>query len=573
LGTVTSVAASVPSFLSIAGSPITTSGTLAITLSGTALPTTSGGTGLTSFTANGVVYASSSSALATGSALRFDGNALYLSDTGAKYINLGTTTNGQTAAFQISAPNSDSSASVYRIGSGLTADNEWTVYDVTNSQTVDKYIRGASGFRAFYQNGSERARIDTSGNLCLGTTSGTNKLTVEAPINLADFYGSTYAAQLIIKAAATNVLTFAGGTSDALAFETGGSERARIDASGNVGIGTSTIGAGNKLNVTGDNVVFTPNTAGKDTFVFTTGAADKGIFRIKNDTTTAIELNTNGASYFNGGNLGVGTTTLYPSTPHPSGSQIRVGLTGNYFSQNSAGLGINGAHFIDNAFVKNSIGDFAYITSAKASRVYARTGEILFQRSSGTDTADAAVNFVTTALMDSAGNTTFNGNISVGGATVTTSGTGITFPATQSASSNANTLDDYEEGTWTPVFTGVGGTNPTVTYGGQSGTYTKIGNRVIWELTVYTSAATGGSGALAISLPLATSNGSNHYHIALVAYCDLLSSVSRSGYTDPGRTDMFFMPFDAANGNLSVSSLTNAGTGYLMMQGQYLCTV
>jgi len=46
-GTVTSVAASVPSFLSIAGSPITTSGTLAITYSGTALPIANGGTGAT----------------------------------------------------------------------------------------------------------------------------------------------------------------------------------------------------------------------------------------------------------------------------------------------------------------------------------------------------------------------------------------------------------------------------------------------------------------------------------------------------------------------------------------------
>ncbi|CAB4123790.1 hypothetical protein UFOVP48_83 [uncultured Caudovirales phage] len=46
-GTVTSVAASVPGFLSIAGSPITTSGTLAITYSGTALPVLNGGTGTT----------------------------------------------------------------------------------------------------------------------------------------------------------------------------------------------------------------------------------------------------------------------------------------------------------------------------------------------------------------------------------------------------------------------------------------------------------------------------------------------------------------------------------------------
>jgi len=77
-GTVSSVAATVPAFLSITGSPITTSGTLAISLSGSALPTTSGGTGLTSFNANGVVYASSSSVLATSSAFTFDGSTLSL---------------------------------------------------------------------------------------------------------------------------------------------------------------------------------------------------------------------------------------------------------------------------------------------------------------------------------------------------------------------------------------------------------------------------------------------------------------------------------------------------------------
>src|ERR1019366_8324523 len=46
-GTVTSVAASVPSIFSISGSPITTSGTLAMTYSGTALPIANGGTGAT----------------------------------------------------------------------------------------------------------------------------------------------------------------------------------------------------------------------------------------------------------------------------------------------------------------------------------------------------------------------------------------------------------------------------------------------------------------------------------------------------------------------------------------------
>ena len=64
-GTVTSVAATVPSFLSVAGSPITTTGTLAITLSGTALPVVNGGTGVTTSTGSGNVVLSTSPSLTT----------------------------------------------------------------------------------------------------------------------------------------------------------------------------------------------------------------------------------------------------------------------------------------------------------------------------------------------------------------------------------------------------------------------------------------------------------------------------------------------------------------------------
>ena len=48
--TVSSVAMTVPSFLTVSGSPITSSGTLAVTLSGTALPVANGGTGQTTYT-------------------------------------------------------------------------------------------------------------------------------------------------------------------------------------------------------------------------------------------------------------------------------------------------------------------------------------------------------------------------------------------------------------------------------------------------------------------------------------------------------------------------------------------
>lgn len=60
-GTVTSVAMTVPSFLSVTGSPITTSGSLDVTLSGTALPVANGGTGATTLT--GYVYGNGTSAM------------------------------------------------------------------------------------------------------------------------------------------------------------------------------------------------------------------------------------------------------------------------------------------------------------------------------------------------------------------------------------------------------------------------------------------------------------------------------------------------------------------------------
>ena len=88
------------------------------------------------------------------------------------------------------------------------------------------------------------------------------------------------------------------------------------------------------------------------------------------------------------------------------------------------------------------------------------------------------------------------------------SGAGITFPATQSPSTDANTLDDYEEGTWTPVISGstIAGTYQTAT---AVGTYTKIGNRIHIFCTVTMAAVVtgGGTGYMRISgLPVGTAN-------------------------------------------------------------------
>ena len=90
------------------------------------------------------------------------------------------------------------------------------------------------------------------------------------------------------------------------------------------------------------------------------------------------------------------------------------------------------------------------------------------------------------------GNVTLR-NIGVGSTTPTTSGTGITFPATQSASTDANTLDDYEEGAWSPIITN--GTTNVTSYFFNVGRYTKIGRSVsiTMQISVFTIGITSGN--------------------------------------------------------------------------------
>jgi hypothetical protein len=54
----------------------------------------------------------------------------------------------------------------------------------------------------------------------------------------------------------------------------------------------------------------------------------------------------------------------------------------------------------------------------------------------------------------------------------------LKFPAVQIPSTDVNTLDDYEEGTWTPVYEGATGSIGATAYTSRAGRYTKIGRFV-----------------------------------------------------------------------------------------------
>jgi hypothetical protein len=100
-----------------------------------------------------------------------------------------------------------------------------------------------------------------------------------------------------------------------------------------------------------------------------------------------------------------------------------------------------------------------------------------------------------------------NGVLALLNGNAAANGVGIAFGSTQSASTDANTLDDYEEGTWTPTIIGTT-TAGTGTYSFQGGQYTKIGNRVFVEGYLSWSAHTGTGNMRIGGLPFAISNAS-----------------------------------------------------------------
>jgi hypothetical protein len=118
----------------------------------------------------------------------------------------------------------------------------------------------------------------------------------------------------------------------------------------------------------------------------------------------------------------------------------------------------------------------------------------------------------------------------VGNATPSGSGAGITFPATQSASSDANTLDDYEEGTWTPTVTASAGSITTVSTGGQ---YRKIGSLVVLQFQYTISNNGTGINAINVSnLPFAGAVNTSAGAIREIAVAGVTGSCYLSSTTN-----------------------------------------
>jgi len=136
--------------------------------------------------------------------------------------------------------------------------------------------------------------------------------------------------------------------------------------------------------------------------------------------------------------------------------------------------------------------------------------------------------------------------IAVGGATPSTSGAGVSFPATQSASTDANTLDDYREGSFTGTLTGCT-TSPTGTI-----YYVKTGNTITLAINSALT-ATSNSVAMTITGVPAVLRPAVANVVALSTVQDVGSNSVSIGYMGTTGTMTFYKTADGAN-------FTNSGT-------------
>jgi len=149
---------------------------------------------------------------------------------------------------------------------------------------------------------------------------------------------------------------------------------------------------------------------------------------------------------------------------------------------------------------------------------------------------------------------------------IVASGKGVDFSAT-AGTGTSELFADYEEGTFTPVWTG-STTNPTVTYSTQTGQYTKIGNVVYFNLSLVTTAATGGSGNLVITgLPFSATRIGTIYPTFVYNFASTATAPKQQA--TQGSTLLNYTN-NTDNTNAAVTTLTGSpGTAFLFCGGFY----
>jgi hypothetical protein len=250
------------------------------------------------------------------------------------------------------------------------------------------------------------------------------------------------------------------------------------------------------------------------------------------------------------GNVGIGTSSPGAKL-HAAGTLIATGdatLGGNSLSIS----GVAGSY----SFI-NSTSGYLQITSAGNTLIDAGASGNLIFRNSTTERL----------RIDSSGRLLVGVSANTNGGVLQLA-SGITFPTTQVTSSDPNTLDDYEEGTFTPTVIG-SSTAGTASYTVQNGRYTKVGRLVHFELYVFWGSGTGTGNLCVAGLPF-TCNGVSVFPAVTVAGQNNVASSTNTylnAYIQSNTTTIYIMENPVGGGARSAVSY-DAG-GELILCGSY----
>ena len=361
-------------------------------------------------------------------------------------------------------------------------------------------------------------------------------------------------------------------TNDNIKFKIANAEKAIIDANGNVGIGTSS--PSQQLHLSGS----TPIVRLTDT-----------------DTNAYGEISSSSSDgnlmfFADQGNTQANTTIRFSVD---ATERMRIDTSGNLLvgqtSQNTNVTGFSAR--------QNSLNHFCRDTSATDSGVLLlnkKTGNghvLVIQKDDSTvgtvgvngndniqifsSAADhAGLEFATHLIAPLEAGSASDGTIDLGASSARYKDLYLSGGVYLGGTGAANYLDDYEEGTFTPTYGGLGG-NPTVTYDVDYGHYTKVGRLVTFNLGLGTDAVSGGSGNVVINgLPFTISN--NHY-IRVVAYSwDGDNTVYNSKRPDIGyilNNSTQIRLWDASTSSLDVSDMnTTSNDNRVFITGFYYTT-
>lgn len=220
--------------------------------------------------------------------------------------------------------------------------------------------------------------------------------------------------------------------------------------------------------------------------------------------------------------------------------QVSNGTALGYFYINGTGFTPSGIDLVSGTVLKGGGAGGLTLTSSSAQPVYFGVNDVVV------GSFDAGGNLVPLNLLDISG----------------TSAGQIKFPASQNASANANTLDDYEEGTFTPTLGG------TASYSSRTGTYTKIGRLVSFTIEMTVNSINSGSATTISGLPFTASAINKPVSVGFFSTI-ATSVVSLAAFVVGGSATVQFSALAAAGVTMSAPANVFQNSAQIQLAGCY----